>query len=80
MRPAGHPSTEVPGIEEIFSIQDHIDVPPPGYICSRCLKSGHFIHKCPTLDSVCYDARLFKVATGIPTAMLRKGIGYVLLM
>lgn len=48
-------------------------IPPPSYICHRCMKPGHFKQQCPTLEDASFvpmDRR--RRTTGIPSSMLRK--------
>ncbi|KAF8327187.1 DWNN domain-containing protein [Cantharellus anzutake] len=45
---------------------------PPGYICHRCNKKGHWIHDCPTNDDRDFDNRpRVKKTTGIPRSFLK---------
>ncbi|CAE6526180.1 unnamed protein product [Rhizoctonia solani] len=45
---------------------------PPGYICYRCAKKGHWIHDCPTNDDRDWDNRpRVKRTTGIPRSFLK---------
>ena len=45
---------------------------PPGYICHRCGKKGHWIQACPTNNDPDYDNRpKFKRTTGIPRSFLK---------
>ncbi|CAE6433410.1 unnamed protein product [Rhizoctonia solani] len=45
---------------------------PPGYICYRCAKKGHWIHDCPTNDDREWDNRpRVKRTTGIPRSFLK---------
>lgn len=46
--------------------------PPPGYVCYRCQKKGHWIQACPTNDDPDYKppARA-KRTTGIPRSFLK---------
>ncbi|KAF8315353.1 DWNN-domain-containing protein [Clavulina sp. PMI_390] len=45
---------------------------PPGYICHRCSKPGHWIQDCPTNDDRDYDNRpRVKRTTGIPRSFLK---------
>ncbi|EUC60850.1 mRNA polyadenylation-like protein, putative [Rhizoctonia solani AG-3 Rhs1AP] len=45
---------------------------PPGYICYRCAKRGHWIHDCPTNDDRDWDNRpRVKRTTGIPRSFLK---------
>ncbi|KAG8923692.1 hypothetical protein FRC02_010976 [Tulasnella sp. 418] len=45
---------------------------PPGYICHRCSKKGHWIQDCPTNDDREYDNRpRIKRTTGIPRSFLK---------
>ncbi|KAG9017163.1 hypothetical protein FRB90_001515 [Tulasnella sp. 427] len=45
---------------------------PPGYICHRCNKKGHWIQDCPTNDDREYDNRpRVKRTTGIPRSFLK---------
>ena len=47
--------------------------PPPGYICFRCNKSGHFIQNCPTNGDTNFDASAKRRApVGIPRSQLRE--------
>ncbi|WFD34460.1 Protein mpe1 [Malassezia cuniculi] len=46
--------------------------PPPGYVCYRCGKKGHWIQECPNGDKLDADNRpRFKPTTGIPKSMLK---------
>lgn len=45
------------------------DIPPPGYICHRCYKPGHWKTDCPTIGDVSYDA--CKLHVGVPQARLK---------
>lgn len=45
--------------------------PPPGYICHRCDRAGHFIRFCPTNDDPNFNFRRIKPATGIPVSFMR---------
>jgi len=45
---------------------------PPGYICHRCSKKGHWIQDCPTNDDREFDNRpRIKRTTGIPRSFLK---------
>ena len=44
-------------------------VPPPGYICHRCFKPGHYKQDCPTLGNMEYENA--RPAVGIPSDRLR---------
>ncbi|ESQ39888.1 hypothetical protein EUTSA_v10000768mg [Eutrema salsugineum] len=44
--------------------------PPPGYVCHRCNKPGHFIQHCPTNGDPNFDVKRVKPPTGIPKSML----------
>ena len=47
--------------------------PPPGYLCYRCSKPGHFIAQCPTNGDPRYDKAVVRRApVGIPKSMLKK--------
>jgi protein MPE1 len=45
--------------------------PPPGYICFRCGKSGHYLNMCPTNGDVTFDGPRLKKTTGIPKMFLK---------
>ena len=45
--------------------------PPPGYICHRCKKPGHFIQNCPTNGDQTFDFKRSYPPTGIPRSFLR---------
>ena len=54
----------------------HVDVPahdpPPGYVCYRCSKKGHWIQACPTNDDPDFKpAARAKRTTGIPRSFLK---------
>jgi hypothetical protein len=54
----------------------HVDVPnhdpPPGYVCYRCQKKGHWIQACPTNDDPDFKpAARAKRTTGIPRSFLK---------
>jgi protein MPE1 len=53
-----------------INVPDH--PPPPGYICYRCQKKGHWIQACPTNDDPDFKpmARA-KRTTGIPRSFLK---------
>ncbi|KAF1984383.1 DWNN-domain-containing protein [Aulographum hederae CBS 113979] len=44
---------------------------PPGYICYRCLKKGHFIQDCPTNGDPNHVKFNVKRTTGIPKSFLQ---------
>ena len=47
--------------------------PPPGYICFRCNKPGHFIAACPTNGDPKFDKPAKQMrAVGIPRSMLKR--------
>ena len=47
--------------------------PPPGYVCYRCGKKGHWIQACPTNDNPDFENKpRIKRATGIPKSFLQK--------
>jgi len=64
-------STPIPAVQ--FAITPSTQ-PPPGYMCYRCMKPGHFIRFCPTNGDPAFDFRRAKPATGIPREFLRAGI------
>lgn len=45
---------------------------PPGYVCYRCRKKGHWIQACPTNNDPTFDGKKPKRTTGIPRSMLEK--------
>ncbi|KAF2000490.1 DWNN-domain-containing protein [Amniculicola lignicola CBS 123094] len=46
--------------------------PPPGYVCYRCQKKGHWIQACPTNDDPDFKpAARAKRTTGIPRSFLK---------
>lgn len=45
--------------------------PPPGYICYRCGRKGHFISNCPTIGDKDFDRPRLKRTTGIPKIFLK---------
>eukprot|EP00656_Telonema_subtile_P002942 TRINITY_DN11355_c0_g1_i2.p1 TRINITY_DN11355_c0_g1~~TRINITY_DN11355_c0_g1_i2.p1 ORF type:complete len:381 (-),score=68.91 TRINITY_DN11355_c0_g1_i2:37-1179(-) len=45
------------------------EIPPPGYICHRCYKTGHYKTDCPTIGDASYDA--CRLHVGVPTNRLR---------
>lgn len=45
--------------------------PPPGYICYRCGRKGHFISDCPTIGDKDFDKPRLKRTTGIPKIFLK---------
>lgn len=60
----------------IFNKKKHVDVPahdpPPGYVCYRCQKKGHWIQACPTNDDPDFKpAARAKRTTGIPRSFLK---------
>lgn len=53
-----------------LNIPDH--APPPGYVCYRCGKKGHWIQQCPTNDDPDFENKpRIKRITGIPKAFLK---------
>jgi len=56
--------------KKTVNVPDH--PPPPGYICYRCQKKGHWIQACPTNDDPDFKplARA-KRTTGIPRSFLK---------
>lgn len=52
------------------AVPDH--EPPPGYVCYRCQKKGHWIQACPTNDDPDFKpAARAKRTTGIPRSFLK---------
>jgi protein MPE1 len=53
-----------------ISVPDH--PPPPGYVCYRCQKKGHWIQACPTNDDPDFKPMTrAKRTTGIPRSFLK---------
>lgn len=45
---------------------------PPGYICHRCNKPGHFISVCPTNGDPDFNRRVKRGGVGIPSSFLTR--------
>ena len=50
-----------------------VNPPPPGYVCHRCMKRGHWKHMCHTLNDLNFiPPTVHKLPSGIPKRMLRE--------